>query len=214
MKSETKILSVILIFSAILLIGAVTLLSMGQKNTVITPETEVTIDYSTGEKIGSDSAKVKIVEYSDFQCPACKAFEPALQKVLNDYKEDIQFVYKYFPLPLHFNSKPASNFAIYSATEGKFWETHGKLFQTQEEWALLKNPNEYFLKLGKDLGLDETKLKIALDNNSFYPEMEKTMAEGEKIGVNSTPTVFVNNKKLNLSSYEDLETKVKQILGK
>lgn len=215
MKNETKILSAILIFSAILLIGAVALLSTGQKTpTSENPDQIVyNIDYSTGEKIGTDSAKVKLVEYADFQCPACKSFEPVLKQILAENKDGVQFVYKYFPLPLHLNSRTSANFAIYAATEGKFWETHNKLFDTQEEWAELKNPKDYFLKMGRDLELDEQKLKEALEKNTYYPVMNKTFEEGQNLGVNSTPTLFLNGKKMNFQTYEELKQSIKQALG-
>lgn len=215
MKTETKVLGGILIFSAVLLIGAVSLLSLGQKKTVVETSDQVqNIDYSTGEKIGTDSAKIKLVEYSDFQCPACKSFEPILKQILAENKDNIQFVYKYFPLPLHLNARPSANFAIYAATEGKFWEVHDKLFETQEEWAELKNPKDYFIKMGKDLGLNEAKLKEALDNNTYYDTMNKTFEEGQNIGVNSTPTLFLNGKKLSFQTFEELQQTIKQTLNK
>lgn len=215
MKTETKVLGGILIFSAVLLIGAVSLLSLGQKKTVEETSDQVqNIDYSTGEKIGSDSAKIKLVEYADFQCPACKSIEPVLKQILAENKDNIQFVYKYFPLPLHLNARPSANFAIYAATEGKFWEVHDKLFDTQEEWAELKNPKDYFIKMGKDLGLNEAKLKEALDNNTYYDTMNKTFEEGQNIGVNSTPTLFLNGKKLSFQTFEQLQQTIKQILNK
>lgn len=216
MNTETKILSSILIFSAILLIGAVALLSSGgnKPGTESADQVQYDMDYSTGEKIGTDSAKIKLVEYSDFQCPACKSFEPTLKQILADNKDNIQFVYKYFPLPIHLNAKPASNFAIYAATESKFWETHDKLFETQEEWAQLKDPKDYFLKMGKELGLDETKLKDALDNNTFYHVMNKTLDEGQNYGVNSTPTLFLNGKKLSFQTFEELKQLIKQAVDK
>lgn len=215
MKTETKVLGGILIFSALLLIGAVSLLSLGQKKTVEETSDQVqNIDYSTGEKIGSDSAKIKLVEYADFQCPACKAFAPTLKQILAENKDSIQFIYKFFPLPLHLNGKPAANFSIYAATEGKFWEAHDKLFETQDAWAALPDPKDYFIKIGKDLGLNEVKLKEALDKNTYYDIMNKTFEEGQNIGVNSTPTLFLNGKKLSFQTFEELQQTIKQTLNK
>lgn len=211
MNTETKILSGILIFSAVLLIGAVSLLSFGQKKPVEVTSAQVqNIDYSTGEKTGTDSARIKLVEFADFQCPACKAFEPTLKQILSENKDNIQLVYKYFPLPVHLNAKPAANFAIYAATEGKFWQIHDKLFETQETWADLPDPKDYFLKMGKDLGLNEAKLKDALDKNSYYPVMDKTFNEGQNLGVDSTPTLFINGKKAIFQSFEELNQLIKQ----
>lgn len=214
MKTETKVLSGILIFSAVLLIGAVVLLGRGNSRVPeqINDQTQYDIDYSTGEKSGSDSAKVKLVEFSDFQCPACKAFDPAIKQILAENKDNIQFIYKYFPLPMHLNAKPSANFAIYAATEGKFWEIHDKLFETQDEWANLPDPKNYFLQMGKEAGLDETKIKEALDNNTYYDVMNKTFEEGQRLAVNSTPTLFINGKKANFQTFEELRQMIQQAL--
>lgn len=216
MKTETKILLAILTFSAILLTMAVTLLSKVQNKTQdASQETRVyQIDYSTGQKIGTDSAKIKLVEFSDLQCPACKAFEPFVKQLLQDYKDNIYFVYKHFPLPQHQNAYAAANFAEYGATEGKFWQVHDRLFETQTQWENLKNPIEFFLSLGKELGLDQNKLKEALDKSSFNQIINQQSQEGRNLNVMATPTIFLNGKKMNLQNFADMKNAIEKELTK
>src|SRR3989344_6569858 len=132
MKTETKVLSGFLIAIAALLLGGVFFLSKNNPNAQVTSDgTVYQIDYSKGYKIGSDSAKVKVVEFSDFECPACKAAEPAIKNVISSNGDNVQFIYRHFPLPQHLNGKIAAAFAEAAGEQGKFWEAHDKLFETQ-----------------------------------------------------------------------------------
>ncbi|QQG40600.1 MAG: thioredoxin domain-containing protein [Candidatus Levyibacteriota bacterium] len=214
MKTETKIMASILIFIAILLAGAVFFLSGDQKTMSQGEGNQLTykIDYSNGQKIGSDSAKIKLVEFSDFQCPACKGFEPFLKQALTDYKNDILFVYKHFPLPQHLNAKTAANMAEYAATEGKFWQMHDKLFETQEQWSALKDPTEFFIKLGKEIGLDETKSREAIEKSLYNNLISRHKDEGINLEVSATPTVFLNGVKLKLQKFSDLTQEIQKQL--
>src|SRR3990167_1861677 len=99
MSRETKILGAVLICSLALIVGAALLLGKSENNTSGESSRVFNIDYSKGQKIGSGSAKVKLVEFSDFQCPACKAAEPAIKQTLLKYPNDLQFIYRHFPLP-------------------------------------------------------------------------------------------------------------------
>lgn len=203
MKTETKILISIFIFSLVLILGVIFILSKDSNKTF--SDAIVNIDYSKAQKIGSDSAKVKLVEYSDFQCPACKAAEPFVQQIREKYKDNLQFIYKHFPLIQHANAKKASNFAEYAVKENKFWEIHDKLFETQDDWSKLSDPTEFFIKLGESFNLNSEKIKEAVSKESFKQAIEENLVEGQVIGVDSTPTFYLNNKKLLLKSFAELD---------
>lgn len=214
MTTETKILGVILVLTAVLLIGGVFFLSRGGSPSGVTGTSVSQIDYSKGEKIGSDSAKVKLVEFSDLQCPACLAAEPAVKKVRSTYPDQVQLIYRHFPLPQHTHGREAASFAEAAGEQGKFWEMHDKLFDTQAEWSGLADVNLFFTDLGKQVGLDGGKLKQAAVENGVKQRIEDDIAEGQRLGVNSTPTFFINGHKLNLQSFDDLNTAVAEELKK
>lgn len=216
MTTETKILGIVLVLTAVLLFGGVFLLSRGGSSKGITGTTVSQIDYTKGQKIGSDSAKVKLVEFSDFQCPACQAAEPVVRKVRTDYPKDVQFIYRHFPLPQHAYGKQAAYFAEAAGEQGKFWEMHDKLFETQTEWSALGDSDAaaFFLNLAVQLGLDENKVKQAVAENTFNSKIDSDLAEGRSLGVNSTPTFFLNGRKLTLQKFEDLNTAVAEELKK
>lgn len=215
MKEETKVLGIILIITAILLFGGIFLLSRSQPSSQGVKGTAVLqIDYSKGQKIGSDSAKVKLVEFSDFQCPACKSAEPAIKQALSKYPDDLQFIYRHFPLPQHTYAKQAATLAEAAGEEGKFWEMHDKIFETQTEWSALSDSDAaaFFLRIAKELGLDEEKIKQQIAENTFQSKIDDDLSEGRGLEVNSTPTFFLNGRKLTLQKFEDLNTAVANAL--
>lgn len=213
MKTETKILGAMLVLSLALILGAVFFLGKSGKDQNLDKAQVYTIDYSKGEKIGSSSAKVKLVEFSDLQCPACKAVEPVVKQVREKYK-DIQFIYIHFPLMQHAHSKKAANFAQYAATQGKFWEIHDKLFATQDEWSNLSDPSDYFANLGVGFLLDKAKIKEAIAKGIYDQLINDDLAEGKRVGVDATPSFYINGKKINLINYNDLDKAVSEELGK
>lgn len=215
MKTEVKVLIGVLIFSLVMLFGAVFLLTKDQSAATMTDSGQVfEIDYSTGQKIGSESAKVKLVEYSDLQCPACKAYDPYVKQVIETHGDKILFVYKHFPLPMHLNARAASNFAEYGATQGKFWEVKDKLFETQEKWSGEKDPTVMFVEIGKEIGLDEAGVKAAVGGSLHNQTINGHISEGEKVMVNATPSFYLNGKLLQLQNFSDLNSAVEQELAK
>lgn len=217
MSTETKILGTVLILTLVLLFGGVFFLSRNSNTPKgIKSNTVSQIDYSKGEKIGSDSAKVKLVEFSDLQCPACLAAEPIVKQIRNNYPDKVQLIYRHFPLPQHAYGKQAAWYAEAAAEQGKFWEMHDKLFDSQVEWSALseKEAITFFLKLAKELGLDENKTKELVGQGAVKARVEADFAEGQRLGVNSTPTFFLNGRKLTLQRFDDLNTAVANELNK
>ncbi|MBI2021880.1 thioredoxin domain-containing protein [Candidatus Daviesbacteria bacterium] len=215
MKTESKVLLAILALTVLILFGGVFILG---KNSTQTNSSQVDkeieqINYSLGQKVGSDSAKVKLVEFSDFQCPACKAFEPQVEQLLSDTKDkDFQFVYRHFPLPQHKNAKQAAVFAEAAAEQGQFWPIHDLLFKTQEEWTNLSNPTDYFIKMAEGLNLDVEKLKQSMSESKLKDRVEQDISEGVGLRINSTPTFYINGRKLELQKLADLNFLVEQEL--
>ena len=115
--------------------------------------------------IGTPSAKVTLVEYSDFQCPACAAYHPMVKQLLTDYNGKIYFVYRYFPLASHQNAMISSLAAYAAGLQSKFWEMHDMLFQTQNSWANSQKARETFIDYAKKLDLDINKFKTDLESD-------------------------------------------------
>lgn len=147
---------------------------------------------------GSPDAKVKLVEFSDLQCPACKATEPLVQEVLNKHGSEIYFVYRHFPLSeIHKNALQAAYAAEAAAASGKFWEFHDMMFNTQEDWAELPadKAKQKFIEYAGNLQIDKTEFEKKIDSSEAHQRVTDDMSDGTKAGVDGTPTFYVNGQK-------------------
>ncbi|KKS64312.1 MAG: hypothetical protein UY14_C0040G0007 [Parcubacteria group bacterium GW2011_GWA1_47_9] len=136
---------------------------------------------------GNFSAPVTLVEFSDFQCPFCERIGPTVNKILNDYPDEVRLVYKNFPLSFHQYGQQAAEASECASEQGKFWEYHDKLFANQSDFSV-----ENFKKWAKDLNLDSGKFNLCLDSGKYSGKVKSDFDEGTRKGVNGTPTIFVN----------------------
>jgi protein-disulfide isomerase len=142
--------------------------------------------------IGSASAPVTLVEFSDFQCPFCQRVAPTLKQVKDTYGDKVRVVWKDFPLTqIHPQAFKAGEAAHCAADQGKFWEYHDRLFANQQ--AL--QPND-LKKYAADLGLDAAAFGTCLDTSKHGERVRDGVAEGSRLGVNSTPTIYINGRVL------------------
>lgn len=155
--------------------------------------------------------KVVVVEFSDFQCPACLAAESTMSEMRKKYAENLTFVYRHFPLNGHPYGELAALAAEAAAAQGKFWEMHDKLFETQPMWGSLTEPleaadvREQFIGYARELELDVAKFTTDLDNETYISVIQQGRADGSSINVPGTPTFFVNGVETKLN---DLETAI------
>jgi len=214
MTQEAKVLLGIGIATLVLLFGGVFYLSSSNPPvSTATGAIDKKILIVGKNKVGSSSAKVTIVEFADFQCPACAVFHPDMKKILDEYKGKIQFVYRHFPLPMHKNALVAAEAAQAAATDNKFWQMYDKLFETQGEWSEVDDPTPLFVSYAASLGLDEAVFKKALNEDTHVSIIQKDLQDGNTAGVNSTPTIFVNGKKIEgATTIADVGVKVREAI--
>lgn len=147
----------------------------------------------TGAKfLGNPDAKVVVHVYSDFQCPACRAAEPALNAAVQKYGDRVKFVWKDFPLmSIHPNARNAANAAWCADDQGKYWEYHSLLFAEQGSWGNQPNPTESFKAYANRLGLDAANFSSCYSAKPHDGKVMSAVQEGNANRVNATPTVFV-----------------------
>lgn len=155
---------------------------------------------------GSKTATHTIVEYSDFQCPACGAYAPLLKRLADEHPNDVRLVYRHFPLDqVHPNARAAAWAAEAAGMQGKFFEMHDALFNTQETWSADASPEIFFEDLAHSLGMDSGKFKTDMKSQAVKDKVTTLAASGSSSGVNSTPSLFLDGKLItNPSSYEEL----------
>ncbi len=137
---------------------------------------------------GNFNAPVTLVEYSDFECPYSGRAYPTYKKILSDYPDKVRLVYKYFPLSFHPNAQKAAEAAECAAEQGKFWEYHDKLFESQTTGFSLEN----FKQWADDLSLNTKKFNDCLDSGKYTSQVQTEVADGQNRGVGGTPTTFIN----------------------
>jgi protein-disulfide isomerase len=147
---------------------------------------------------GKQDAPVKMVEFSDFQCPFCKRhFDETLEQIEKEYVSTgkVQYVYKHYPLDFHPNAKPAAVAAECANEQGKFWEYHDVLFEKQTQWET-QDANASattFKTFATGLKLDMNKFNSCLDSNKYVEKVDKELQEGSTYGVSGTPTFYIGN---------------------
>jgi protein-disulfide isomerase len=143
-------------------------------------------------KKGSDLARVKIVEWSDFQCPSCGAAYQQLGPVFKQYADGIQVELRHFPLTsIHPYALGAAVASECAADQGKFWEYHDLLFENQTD---LKKKD--LITYATRLGLDTTLFQNCYDSQVKNKQVRADIDEGKNLGIDSTPTFFIDGKKV------------------
>lgn len=167
-------------------------------------ETAQTLDAAVvaGEKRlvkGNPEATVTIVEFSDFQCPACKATYPLVKEVMAQFDGKVQLVYRHFPLDsIHPNARLAASASEVAKTYDKFWEMHDLLFEKQEEWAAIKDQKELkekFAEYAQELQIDKTEFLSKIEDETYAEFVQNDSVAGTQIEIQSTPTFYVNGSK-------------------
>lgn len=156
---------------------------------------------------GSPAATVELVEYSDFQCPACGFYYPWVKKLNEKFAGELKFAYRYFPLSnIHRNADLSAWTAEAAGQQGKFWEMHNKLFDNQAIWSDSDEVEKIFTGYAKELGLDMAKFATDLKSKATKDRVAADYANGSAIGVNHTPTFFLNGVEIqNPSNYANFE---------
>lgn len=143
---------------------------------------------------GTTTAKVTMVEWGDFECPACASMEPIFKQIIATYGKnpDFNFVFRNFPLPQHKNSRPAAEAAEAAGAQGHYWDMYTLLYENQAEWVKSTDPRASFETYAKSLGLDLVAFNTAIDAKTYAPLVARDYQDANSLGINHTPTVFLN----------------------
>ena len=155
---------------------------------------------------GNETSKVTLVEYGDYQCPPCASVYPTVKSVVEEYKDKIRFVFRNFPITsIHANAKTAAATAEAAGLQGKYWEMHDKIYEGQKQWSDLgiNERAEFFTNYARDLNLDINKFTTDMASKSVSTKISYDYAIGVKVGVEGTPSFYLNGKKLDQTIFGD-----------
>jgi len=171
-----------------------------QRDKPLAPELWQELLAAGAPSFGPEAAKVQIVEFSDFQCPYCSAAAETVKRVREQYADKVHFVFRQFPLSFHANARIAAQAALAAHAQGKFWPMHDRLFEHQD--ALDRASLEGY---AKDVGLDVVAFKKSLDESTGNTTLEADIALGKKAGVDGTPSMFIDGKRVeNPTDYDSV----------
>lgn len=165
--------------------------------------------------LGNPNASVRFVEYSDFQCPACYAYQPLLKQVIAEYGDRVAFIFRHYPLSqIHQNADFAARVAEAAGLQGKFWEMHDVLFDQQKTWDVMLSPRETFETYARNLGLDMERFSKDVDSVAVRREVANDYQRGARIGTKGTPTFVINGVKMqNPDSIDGFRAVLNRALG-
>jgi protein-disulfide isomerase len=197
----------ILIFIAVMIgvlagVGGL-LYQFGQAGSKPVEDIAGSMRYKKGE------GSVTLVEFSDFQCPACLSVQEPLKQILAKYEGKVQFIYRHFPLSsIHKNAQMAAQASEAAYQQGKFWEMHDLLFAKQAEWASLENPKESFGAYATLLGLDLPKFLSDMESQATKDAVNTDILATARYRLTGTPTFFINGTKV---EFAQIETKLAEL---
>jgi len=160
---------------------------------------------------GNEQSSVTVVEYGDFECPACGAIAPIFSQVKEEFKDQVKFEFRHFPLvQIHFNALAAHRAAQAAGNQGMFWEMHDILYERQASWkadvqassphggAVASNntPGPIFEGYAQELGLDLDRFKVDVASSETLATINADRDQGNSDGANSTPTFMINGRKI------------------
>lgn len=151
------------------------------------------------------SGDVTFVEFLDLECEACRAVYPAIEQLREEYAGRVTFVVRYFPLPGHFNAERAARAVEAAAQQGEFEAMYSRMYETQDAWGEQRVPlDDLFRSFAEDLDLDLEQYDADYAAEATAARVEKDVADGTSLGVQGTPTFFLDGERFEPTSYDDL----------
>ena len=215
-----KELFIILSFLFIAMIASVIMLATSADNKAVekiisvSPPEVLTTSVIGHTRGGGGITSVELVEYSDLQCPACGVYYPVVKSIVEEFGSELKFTYRHFPLKqIHQNAFRAALATEAAGLQGKFWEMHDILFERQNEWSN-KSGDDIFSLYAREVGLDAIRFESDLAfNEEIKNKVDSDYQSGITLGVNSTPSFFLNGAKMqNPRSYEEFRDIIQQFI--
>lgn len=219
MSNEVKIIVGIGVVTLVLVIGASLLFGGNEPASpqfnAQTPIKNVSaLVHPDSNEINAHS-KVTLVEFGDFQCPACGAEYPIVTQILQNYQGKINYVFRNFPLPQHQNAQAAAEAAEAAGAQGKFFDMFNQLYSNQNNWADASNPMTFFTQYAQALHLNMKQFTADVNSKKYSSKIQKDINDGYAVGVDATPTFFLNGVEIQGGlPYSDFSNDINQALKK
>lgn len=217
MKKSTKI-SIVVTAGVVALLALIAFFAIAKPfsppKEEVAAATPIVADNSHRLDVAEDG-KVTLVEFLDFECEVCGAVYPTVEEIRDEYAGEITYVLRYFPIPSHQNSMNAAIAVEAAAQQGELEPMYQKMFETQKAWGEQRESKAgLFRQYAQELGLDMATFDKSVADPATQARVESDFDAGLALGVNGTPTFFVNDEMVTLTSVEDLRTALDAALDK
>lgn len=182
-------------------------------------ENKVITEGTIPDRTIGDNENVTLIEYGDFQCPGCKSVAPGLKAIVENYEDNMTFIFRNFPLTnSHPNAVAAATAAEAAGEQGKFFEMHDILFQNQDAWgsADADGRTEIFRGYAEQIGINLEEFETALSSSDIAEKIRRDQSLARKSGATSTPTIILNGETLDSSDFssgtDELEKKLRDAI--
>ena len=158
-------------------------------------------------------ASVTFVEFLDFECEGCRSAYPLVEQLRDEYGDRVEFVLRYFPLSGHFNAERAARAVEAAAQQGRLEAMYHRMYETQADWGEASTPaDDVFRGFASQLGLDMTAYDEAYDDPATLERIRLDQQDGRELGVQGTPTFFVDGAQVVVRSPDDLRNAIEAAL--
>jgi protein-disulfide isomerase len=183
---------------------------------LVSPNSYMTSGFVDGNYLpATPSATTTLVEFGDYECPACGVYAPYVKQLLTDFSGKITYVFRNYPLPQHSNALAAAYAVEAAGLQGKYWQMHEKVYATQSDWVNLSDPKSVFVSDAQSLGLDTNKFTTDMNSSQIKDIVQADVSDGNTVGLTETPTFYLNNLKINLTgSYDQFKNLIQLVVPK
>ena len=187
---------IIVVLVGVLAVGGGVALYQIKRPRVLTTTTE-NIANTAGESLhirGNPNAAVTLEEFGDYQCPPCAILAEPLNQLEREFDKKLRLIFYNFPLINHQHARAAAHAAEAAGLQGKFWEMHDLIYKEQKTWSKATEVKSMFVSYAGILGLDLERFKTDMESETVKSKVEADQKRGTSIGVQNTPTLFLNNR--------------------
>lgn len=206
-RQRSAVIAAALILIAIVVALVWALVSREASDSASAPD-DVTVPVTRASSYVLDDAgpgAPTLVEFLDFECEACGAMYPVIEQLREQYRGQITYVIRYFPIASHFNSMNAALAVEAAAQQGRIEDMYNRMFETQQDWGEQQTSRaDLFRTFAEDLGLDMAAYDASIADPASTERIQLDQADGTTLGVQGTPTFFLDGTQLELNTLSDL----------
>ena len=207
MKTSTKV-NLIAIAAAVLVVAVIAAIAIFRPFSASREEVAAAtpvLEQNTHVLDEAEDGKVTLVEFLDFECEVCGAVYPHIEQLREEYAGRVTFATRYFPIPSHRNSENAAVAVEAAARQHRFEEMYDRMFQTQASWGESQDSKaDVFRGFAEEIGLDLVQYDADVADPSTLERVRFDFEAGKDLGVQGTPTIFINDEAIQLERVEDI----------